>query len=148
MTKPTDPKRLLSLVQKFYHSGDSFILLVDDNLDFALACKDLLKQDGFNVKIATRGEEAIKILNDSLPSMILLDLVMPGMDGFKVVKELQQKDRWKKIPVVVLTGKTLTDADHKELDPYVADYLMKETFTTAAITNAIRKTIKAVPTSL
>lgn len=148
MTKPTDAKRLLSLVQKFYHSGDNFILLVDDNLDFALACKDLLKQDGFNVKIATRGEEALKILNESIPSMILLDLVMPGMDGFKVVKELQQKDRWKKIPVVVLTGKTLTDADHKELDPFVADYLMKETFTTVAITNAIRKTLKAVPSSL
>jgi len=147
MTKPTDPKRLLSLVQKFYQSGDKFILLVDDNLDFALACKDLLKRDGFSVKIATRGEEALKILNDSIPSMILLDLVMPGMDGFQVVRELQQKERWKKIPVVVLTGKILTDADHKELDPYVADFLMKETFTTAAISNAIRKTINAVPSS-
>ncbi len=147
MTKPTDPKRLLSLVQKFYQSGDKFILLVDDNLDFALACKDLLKRDGFSVKIATRGEEAVKILNNSIPSMILLDLVMPGMDGFSVVKELQKKDTWKKIPVVVLTGKTLTEADHNELDPYVADYLMKETFTTAAISNAIRKTISAVPSS-
>jgi signal transduction histidine kinase/CheY-like chemotaxis protein len=145
MTKPTDPKRLLTLVQKFYQPGDSFILLVDDNLDFALACKDLLKQDGLTVKIATRGEEALKIINESIPSMILLDLVMPGMDGFGVVKELQKKDPWKKIPVVVLTGKTLSDADHKELDPFVADYLMKETFTTAAITNAIRKTIGAVP---
>lgn len=147
MTKPTDPKRLLTLVQKFNQSGDKFILLVDDNLDFALACKDLLKQDGFTVKIATRGEEALKILNESVPSMILLDLVMPGMDGFRVVKELQQKDHWKKIPVVVLTGKALSAEDHKELDPYVADYLTKETFTTAAITNAIRKTIGAVPTS-
>jgi signal transduction histidine kinase/DNA-binding response OmpR family regulator len=147
MTKPTDPKRLLTLVQKFNQSGDKFILLVDDNLDFALACKDLLKQDGFSVKLATRGEEALKILNESIPSMILLDLVMPGMDGFRVVKELQQKELWKKIPVVVLTGKTLTDADHKELDPFVADYLMKETFTTAAITNAIRKTIGAVSSS-
>lgn len=147
MTKPTDPKRLLMLVQKFNQSGDKFILLVDDNLDFALSCKDLLKQDGFSVKLATRGEEALKILNESIPSMILLDLVMPGMDGFKVVKELQQKELWKKIPVVVLTGKTLTDEDHKELDPFVADYLMKETFTTAAIMNAIRKTIGAVPSS-
>jgi hypothetical protein len=107
----------------------------------------LLKRDGFSVKIATRGEEALKILNTSIPSMILLDLVMPGMDGFGVVKELQKKDPWKKIPVVVLTGKTLTDADHKELDPFVADYLMKESFTTAAITNAIRKTISAVASS-
>lgn len=147
MTKPTDPKRLLSLVQKFYQSGDKFILLVDDNLDFALACKDLLKKDGFTVKIATRGEEALKILRSSIPSMILLDLIMPGMDGFSVVRELQKNDSWKKIPVVVLTGKALTDADHRELDPYVADFLMKDTFTTAAITNTIRKTINVVPKS-
>jgi signal transduction histidine kinase/DNA-binding response OmpR family regulator/HAMP domain-containing protein len=139
MTKPTDPKRLLSLVKKYYHSGDQFILLVDDNLDFALACKDLLKRDGFDVKIATRGEEAIKILEGSIPSMILLDLVMPGMDGFKVVQELQRKESWKLIPIVVLTGKPLTDEDHKQLDPFVADYLMKDSFTTAAISNAIRK---------
>lgn len=147
MMKPTDPKRLLTLVKKHYSSGGQFILLVDDNLDFALACKDLLKRDGFNVKIATRGEEAVKILEDSVPSLILLDLVMPGMDGFKVVRELQRKEQWKKIPVVVLTGKALTDADHAELDPYVADYLMKDSFTTAAISNAIKKILNVAPIS-
>jgi CheY-like chemotaxis protein len=138
MTKPTDPKRLLSLVKKHYHSGDQFILLVDDNLDFTLACKDLLKRDGLEVKIATRGEEALKMLHESIPSLILLDLVMPGMDGFGVVRELQRKEAWKNIPIIILTGKSLTPEDHKELDPYVADYLMKDTFTTAAISNAIR----------
>ncbi|MCX6132933.1 MAG: response regulator [Ignavibacteriales bacterium] len=145
MTKPTDPKRLLSLVKKHYHSGDKFILLVDDNLDFALACKDLLKRDGLEVKIATRGEEALKILQESIPSIILLDLVMPGMDGFGVVRELQHKAAWKSIPVIILTGKSLTPEDHNELDPYVADYLMKDTFTTAAISGAIKSILNAAP---
>jgi signal transduction histidine kinase/CheY-like chemotaxis protein/HAMP domain-containing protein len=145
MTKPTDPKRLLSLVKKHYQSGDKFILLVDDNLDFALACKDLLKRDGLDVKIATRGEEALKVLQDSMPSLILLDLVMPGMDGFGVVRELQRKETWKSIPIIILTGKSLTVQDHQELDPYVADYLMKDTFTTAAISNAIRRILQAAP---
>ena len=145
MTKPTDPKRLLSLVKKHYHSGDQFILLVDDNLDFTLACKDLLKRDGLEVKIATRGEEALKMIQESIPSLILLDLVMPGMDGFGVVRELQRKEAWKSIPIIVLTGKSLTPEDHKELDPYVADYLMKDTFTTAAISNAIRGILNVAP---
>jgi CheY-like chemotaxis protein len=145
MTKPTDPKRLLSLVKKHYHSGDKFILLVDDNLDFALACKDLLKRDGLEVKIATRGEEALKILQESIPSLILLDLVMPGMDGFGVVRELQHKEAWKNIPIVILTGKSLTPEDHKELDPYIADYLMKDTFSTAAISSAIRRILNEPP---
>ena len=139
MMKPTDPKRLLTLVKKYYHSGGQYILLVDDNLDFALACKDLLKRDGLNVKIATQGGEALNILQESIPSLILLDLVMPSMDGFTVIRELQRKEEWSKIPVVVLTGKALTDDDRKELDPYVADYLMKDSFTTAAISNAIKK---------
>jgi signal transduction histidine kinase/CheY-like chemotaxis protein/HAMP domain-containing protein len=145
MMKPTDPRRLLTLVKKHYHSGDQFILVVDDNLDFALACKDLLKRDGFNVKIATRGEEAIKILEESIPSLILLDLVMPGMDGFNVIHALRSKEQWTNIPVVVLTGKSLSDEDHKALDPYIADYLMKDSFTTAAISGAIKKILNVAP---
>ena len=145
MTKPTDPKRMLSLIRKHHQSGDQFIMLVDDNLDFALACKDLLKRDGLEVKIATRGDEALKILQDSIPSLILLDLVMPGMDGFAVVRELQRKEEWKKIPIIVMAGKSLTPEDHKELDPYVADYLEKATFTTAAISNAIRRILTVAP---
>ncbi len=145
MTKPTDLKRLLSLVKKHYHLGDQFILLVDDNLDFTLACKGLLKQDGLEVKIATRGEEALKIIQESIPSLILLDLVMPGMDGFGVVRELQRKEAWKSIPIIVLTGKSLTPEDHKELDPYVADYLMKDAFTPAAISSAIRGILNVAP---
>jgi signal transduction histidine kinase/CheY-like chemotaxis protein len=147
MMKPTDPKRLLTLVKKHYHSGDQFILVVDDNLDFALACKDLLKRDGFNVKIATRGEEAVKILEESIPSLILLDLVMPGMDGFSVIHALRSKEQWTTIPVVVLTGKSLSDEDHKSLDPYIADYLMKDSFTTAAISGAIKKILHVAPLS-
>jgi signal transduction histidine kinase/DNA-binding response OmpR family regulator/CHASE3 domain sensor protein len=147
MMKPTDPKRLLTLVKKHYKSGDQFILVVDDNLDFALACKDLLKRDGFNVKIATRGEEAVKILEESIPSLILLDLVMPGMDGFNVIHALQSKEQWTNIPVVVLTGKSLSDEDHKSLDPFIADYLMKDSFTTAAISGAIKKILNVAPLS-
>jgi CheY-like chemotaxis protein len=147
MMKPTDPKRLLTLVKKHYKSGDQFILVVDDNLDFALACKDLLKRDGFNVKIATRGEEAIKILEESIPSLIILDLVMPGMDGFNVIHALRSKEQWTTIPVVVLTGKSLSDEDHKSLDPFIADYLMKDSFTTAAISGAIKKILNVAPIS-
>jgi len=147
LMKPTDPKRLLSLVKKHYKSEGQFILLVDDNLDFALACKDLLKRDGLNVKIATRGEEAVKILEESTPSLILLDLVMPGMDGFNVVRALRSKERWRSIPVVVLTGRALTDDDHKLLDPYVADYLLKDSFTTAAISSAIKRILHVAPIS-
>jgi CheY-like chemotaxis protein len=147
MMKPTDPKRLLTLVKKHYRSGDQFILVVDDNLDFGLACKDLLKRDGFSVTIATRGEEAIKILEGSTPSLILLDLMMPGMDGFSVIRALRSKEEWQNIPVVVLTGKPLSEEDHKSLDPFVVDYLIKDSFSTAAISGAIKRILHVTPIS-
>ena len=139
MTKPTDPKRLLSLVKKYYHIGDKFILLVDDNLDFALACKDLLKRDGFEVRIASTGVEAMKILNESKPSLILLDLIMPGMDGFQVIHELERNERWKGIPVVVMSGKELSESEQKQLEAHVADFLVKDSFSTTAFSKTIKQ---------
>ncbi|MBI3586441.1 MAG: response regulator [Ignavibacteriales bacterium] len=143
MTKPTEPKRLLSLVKRYYQSNDQFILLVDDHEDFALAFKDLLKRDGFNVRIATGGKEALKILDESLPSLILLDLIMPGMDGFQVVRELQQKEQWKKIPVVILSGKELSEDEQRQLNAHIADYFKKDSFSTAEMTNTIKRILNA-----
>lgn len=143
MTKPTEPKRLLSLVKRYYHSDDQFILLVDDHEDFALAFKDLLKRDGFQVRIATGGKEALKILDEALPSLILLDLIMPGMDGFQVVRELQQKEQWKKIPVVILSGKELSDDEQRQLNAHIADYFKKDSFSTAEMTNTIKRILTA-----
>jgi signal transduction histidine kinase/CheY-like chemotaxis protein len=139
MTKPTEPKRLLALVKKYYQSGDQFILLVDDHLDFALACKDLLKRDGFDVRIASSGVEALSILKNSIPSLILLDLIMPGMDGFQVINELNRNDNWKKIPVVAMSVKELTEAEEKELHSRTVDFLAKDTFSTAEFSRTIKR---------
>ncbi|MEX0737465.1 MAG: response regulator [Bacteroidota bacterium] len=139
ITKPTEPNRLLSLVKKYYQSNGQFILIVDDHEDFALAFKDLLTRDGFNVKIATGGKEALEIIRETLPSLILLDLVMPGMDGFQVVRELQQNERWKKIPVVILSGKELTESEEQELNTHIVEFMKKDAFSTAEMTKTINR---------
>ena len=139
ITKPTEPKRLLSLVKQYYQSTDQFILVVDDHEDFALAFKDLLKRDGFNVKIATGGKQALGILKESQPALILLDLIMPGMDGFQVVRELQQNERWKKIPVVILSGKDLTEEEERQLTSHITEYMKKDSFSTAEISKTIKR---------
>ncbi|MFH0991262.1 MAG: response regulator [bacterium] len=139
MTKPTDPRRLLNLIRQFHKSGDQFILVVDDHEDFALAFRDLLKRDGFNVKIATDGKKALEVIQESIPSLILLDLIMPGMDGFQVVRELQKNPQWKQIPVIILSGKELTDEEQKELSLHITDYMKKDSFSTAEMTNTIKR---------
>ena len=105
IAKPAEPKRLLSLVQRASGSGEHFVLVVDDNEDFTLAVKGLLQTEGFKVEIANTGAKAFEILSSSTPSIIFLDLVMPQMDGFEVIQRLQRDETWKKIPVVVLSGR-------------------------------------------
>ncbi|HEY6950964.1 MAG TPA: response regulator, partial [Bacteroidota bacterium] len=141
--KPTEPKRLLSFVKQYCRTADQYILIVDDHEDFALAFKALLSQDGFNVKVATGGREALDILKTSIPALILLDLVMPGMDGFEVVQQLQDNDRWRKIPVVILSGKELTEEDQKRLDSHIAQFLKKDAFSTSEISRTIKRILQS-----
>lgn len=142
ITKPTEPKRLLTLVKQYCRTTDQFILIVDDHEDFALAFKAILNQDGFNVKVATGGKEALDILKSSTPSLILLDLIMPGMDGFDVVQQLQENERWRKIPVVILSGKELTEEDQRRLDTHIAQFLKKDMFSTSEISKTIKRILQ------
>ncbi len=142
ITKPTEPKRLLSLVKKYCSTTDQYILIVDDHEDFALAFKALLTQDGFNVKIATGGQQALEVLKSSTPSLILLDLVMPGMDGFEVAHHLQQNELWRKIPVVILSGKELTEEDQQRLDSHITQFLKKDTFSSSEISKTIKRILQ------
>jgi CheY-like chemotaxis protein len=139
ITKPTEPNRLLSLVKRYCRTADQYILIVDDHEDFALAFKALLTQDGFNVRVATGGQEALDILQKSIPALILLDLVMPGMDGFEVVQQLQENEKWKQIPVVILTGKEVTQEDQKRLESHITQFLKKDAFSTSEISKAIKR---------
>ena len=143
ITKPTEPKRLLSLVREYCQKSDQFILIVDDHEDFALAFKALLSQDGFNVQVATGGREALDVLSKSIPALILLDLVMPGMDGFEVVQQLQENAKWKDIPVVILSGKELTKEDQERLESHITQFLKKDAFTTSEISKTIKRILQS-----
>jgi len=142
ITKPAEPKRLLSLVQRVASAGERSVLVVDDNQEFTLAVKRLLETEGCKVEIANNGPEAFEILARSIPSIIFLDLVMPQMDGFAVIQRLQQDERWKKIPVVVLSGKELTTEEWDKLNAYAKDIVKKAEFTQGTLSNAIKQILR------
>ncbi len=79
------------------------------------------------------------LLKKSTPALILLDLVMPGMDGFEVVQQLQESDKWKNIPVVILSGKELTEEDQQRLESHITQFLKKDTFSTSEISKTIKR---------
>jgi len=91
------------------------ILLVEDNEIAALQVKMVLEQEGFLVDSVTGGEQAIDYLDDSIPEGIILDLMMPGMDGFEVLNNIRHRKETHDIPVLVLTAKDLSQEDFEKL---------------------------------
>jgi CheY-like chemotaxis protein len=80
------------------------ILIIDDDSFFVTIYSEEFKQNGFEVNTATNGEEAIRIASAQKPDIILLDLVMPRMDGFRVIEALKSESSTAAIPVFVLTN--------------------------------------------
>jgi signal transduction histidine kinase/CheY-like chemotaxis protein/HAMP domain-containing protein len=138
MPKPVEPHHLLDLVSRVSHSKDQSVLFIDDNVEFTAVMKQLLEGEGFKVEVANEGKRAFEILEAVTPSVIFLDLVMPEMDGFEVAQKLRNDSRWRTIPVVVLSGKELTDEEWKQLNMFNTEFLKKGDLTQASLTAAIK----------
>jgi DNA-binding response OmpR family regulator len=80
------------------------ILAVDDENDVLLIVKTTLESEGYDVVSASDGETALEIAMEQKPDVIMLDIMMPGMDGFEVLEHLKENDETAEIPVIMLTG--------------------------------------------
>jgi len=113
MTKPIDRGRLLSLVRSFTgQKSKSRVLIVDDDADVRELIRSTLESAGLETAQSINGRAAIDWLaNNPIPALILLDLMMPEMDGFEFLEVIRKDDELTDVPVVVLTAKELTDAE-------------------------------------
>jgi len=101
------------------------ILLVEDTPDLLENVSDILRMEGFLVIPAVDGLEALEKLNDSVPDLIITDLLMPRMDGFKLVETLKQNERLKKIPVLIFSAKATPENEAQGLKLGAVHYLKK-----------------------
>jgi CheY-like chemotaxis protein len=101
------------------------ILMVDDNAQARAIGRSKLVESGFEVMEATDGVDCLKIIEGFTPDLILLDLMMPVMDGFKVLQVLKTNPRTKEIPVIVLSGRGQAEEISKGLKLGAADFLVK-----------------------
>lgn len=90
---------------------ETAILVVDDQPTILKVLHKFIKEHGFYVYIAESGERAISILDHINPELILLDICMPGMDGFETCRKIKQIPKTADIPVIFITG--LKDVDYK-----------------------------------
>jgi DNA-binding response OmpR family regulator len=99
------------------------VLLVDDEVEFVQTLAERLQLRGFDIRTAGDGEEAISQMANSLPDLVVLDVMMPGLGGLEVLKQI--KTEHPKIPVILLTGRGSTADGIEGMRLGAFDYLMK-----------------------
>ena len=140
LTKPIDREQLHRLVERFRAPAQpTRVLLVEDDSFQRERMHAWLESQRWVVQEAANGREAMDRLQQSKPDLILLDLMMPEMDGFQVVATLQKEAGWRDIPVIVITALDLDAKDHDRLNSGVQSVLVKETFQPADLVERIRR---------
>ncbi|HEY9665996.1 MAG TPA: response regulator, partial [Coleofasciculaceae cyanobacterium] len=139
LTKPLDRGRLSAILKKYRCDRPPCpILLVEDDAAIREMMRRTLEKEGWTVTEAENGLIALELIEDNRPELILLDLMMPKMDGFAFVNELQKNPSWRSIPVVVLTAKDLTAEDHLQLNGYVENILEKGAYSCEELLSLVR----------
>ncbi|MBN1397999.1 MAG: response regulator [Bacteroidetes bacterium] len=141
IAKPSEPRKVLSVVERACRSKSQPIMIVDDNPDFADSLKILLETEGYRAVAVYGGDKAIKEIDNINPSLLFLDLMMPGMDGFTVVKKLRSQDKWRDLPIVIVSGADITDSQRRSLDGLTQEYIEKSQFSKEIISSTIKRII-------
>ncbi len=101
------------------------VLVVDDEKDIVQLIRYNLEREGFKVEAASDGNEALKKANEVKPDLILLDIMLPGKDGYEVMKSLNQNEKTANIPVIFLTAKSAEFDEVLGLELGADDYIVK-----------------------
>jgi DNA-binding response OmpR family regulator len=102
------------------------VLLIDDEKDFCMFLKKNLEiRGGYSVLIANNGKDGVAAAVRNRPDLILLDIIMPGVSGFDVLKELKEREETTAIPVIMLTAVNKDEAKERALELYNEDYIIK-----------------------
>jgi signal transduction histidine kinase/DNA-binding response OmpR family regulator/PAS domain-containing protein len=126
ITKPLDREVLMRVVGRCVNpDGRAQVLVVDDDPKTRDMLRRTLQKAGWTVAEAANGSEAIEALERAKPALVLLDLMMPGMDGFEVLERLHGDETWREVPVIIITAKDLTADDVDRLNGRVVKVLQK-----------------------
>jgi hypothetical protein len=141
LTKPIDRDRLVTVLKE--HRRDRPVLVVDDDAALRQLLRRMLEPEGYTVVEAENGRVALERLRKISPSVVLLDLMMPEMDGFDFVAEFRRHEGWRAIPIVVITSKDLSRDDRDRLNGYVQRILQKGAYRRDQLLAEVRELVAA-----
>jgi len=118
------------------------ILFIEDESALQKTFGEILKQEGYEMIPALDGEVGLRLAKDKKPDLILLDLILPRIHGFEVLKKLKEDKETKEIPIIVLTNlEGISDVD-KAIELGATTYLIKAQYTLEEVVEKIKKTLK------
>ena len=117
------------------------ILFIEDEYALQKAMGEILIQDGYEIISALNGEEGLKLAQNKNPDLIVLDLVLPKIHGFEVLKELKENKKTKNIPVVILTNLEGAQDVEKAIKMGANTYLVKSSYSLEEVTEKIKNVL-------
>lgn len=117
------------------------ILLIEDEAALQKTFGDVLGQEGYNIVGAMDGETGLNMAKTEKPDLILLDLVLPKMHGFEVLKQLKEDEETKDIPIIVLTNLEAMGDVERALELGATTYLVKASYTLEEVVQKIKKAL-------
>ena len=142
LTKPVDREQLHKALSHYYCAEDICpVLLVEDNPETRELMARALEKAGWAVSEAGNGQEALDIMASLQPRLILLDLMMPVMDGFDFLAVMRARPEWKHIPVIVITAKDLSRDDREQLTGIVEEVIEKNAYTREQLLQHVREAV-------
>ena len=126
LVKPLEEDRVVAVVKKYQNgTAHRVVLIVEDDALTRQMLRTILERQGWNVREATNGRDGLSALSEQTPALIVLDLMMPEMDGFTFVNEVRSQSAWREIPILVLTAKDLTRSERGRLNGSVQQVFQK-----------------------
>jgi CheY-like chemotaxis protein len=123
----------------------SKIMVVDDEQDIRFVIGKMLEKEGYEVIEASSGEESLEILKETKPDLILLDVMMPGLDGWETCAKIKLMKEINQIPVVMLTAKTADEDKIKALEECGANWHISKPLDRAKFIETVRWLLKSPP---
>jgi len=140
LTKPLEREQLVAVIDKYLpDTEERTVLVVEDDVTTSEMMVKLLGKDGYSVTTAGNGRLALEKLAFEKPGLILLDLMMPEMDGYQFLAELRKREEWSSIPVVVVTAKSMAAEESLRLNGYVKGVLQKGSFEPRQLLAEVRR---------
>lgn len=143
LVKPLDRSRLLSVIERYCpRHAEQFVLLVEDDAMTREMTQRMLEKEGWHAVLASNGRQALECIARRRPELILLDLMMPEMDGFQFLDELGKRADCDGIPVVVITAKDLSLEDRQFLNSRVERTLQKGAYRRDDLLSSLRDLVR------